>query len=364
MKSSRLTGSLRQQASRIEVGAAPGAIRTDDAARPTHSRLTSVSADRCVTVEQPSIGAIREAHRSAGLVWVHVTGFADTDWIRELGELFDVHELALADIVNLHQRPKLEEYTDHLFVVIRQPIVDETLHTQQLALYIGDRFLLSFAEQSPLVIAALDKRLGDPRSLLRHHGSDFLAYAIIDYVIDSFFPVLEEYGERLEALETRTIEQPDPSTNREIHHMRSDLLLLRRAVWPLREVINELIRGTSPLVEDHTRLYLRDSYDHAIRALDTVETYRELAFGLTDLYMSSLSSRMNEIMKVLTIIATVFMPLSFVASLYGMNFDRTSPLNMPELGWPYGYIFALGLMAGVAGSMVWYFWRKGWIGVR
>lgn len=362
MIQSELTSSLRSSAARVEVGSAPGTFFDNPAANPTTAHAIGYGPDGIESLESVGAAEIRALHGRCGVVWVHVEGLADTETVRVLAAEFGSHELAIADIVNTHQRPKVEEYDDQLFVVLRAPCSDVDRSTQQLSMLVGDGYLLTFAERHSPLLAPVRRRLENPKSRLRAKGSDFLAYAVLDTVVDSYFPLLEVFGELVESVENRTIEQPDRTTSRAIHALRADLLMLRRCVWPLREIINEITRGTSDVIGAETRVYLRDCYDHAVHVLESVETYRELAFGLVDLYMASLSSRMNEIMKVLTLIATVFMPLSFIASVYGMNFDRRFPWNMPELGWTLGYPFALGLMAMTAGSMFWFFRRKGWIG--
>jgi len=362
MTQSELTTLLRTTSSRVEVGAAPGTFFDNPAATPSVITAIGFGTQGLESAESADMAAVRALRDRFPLVWVDVTGLANTDLIHSLAGEFDLHDLAVADVVNVHQRPKVEEYDDHLFVVMRMPVEGQRLETQQIALFLRRGLLISFFERQSTVLDPIRTRLANPRSALRAKGADYLAYAIIDAVVDSFFPLMESYGELLEQIETRTIEHPSRGNSREIHVLRGDLLLLRRCAWPLREIVNELTRGTTELVDQETKIYFRDCYDHAVHVLDIVETYRELAFGLVDLYMASLSSRMNEVMKVLTIIATTFMPLSFIAAIYGMNFDRRYAWNLPELGWPFGYAFALGLMATSAALMLWFFRRKGWIG--
>ena len=229
-------------------------------------------------------------------------------------------------------------------------------------MFLGAQFLLTFQERPGDCFEPIRARLRSGRAKIRDRQADYLAYALLDAVIDGYFPVLEAMGERLEVLEDRVIARPADIEAAEIHEIKRDLLLLRRTVWPQREMVNALTRETSPYVTDQTRLYLRDCYDHTIQLMDIVETYREIATGLIDVYLSSVSTRLNEIMKVLTIIATIFIPLGFITGIYGMNFDRgASPWNMPELGWYWGYPVVVGLMAGLALGMLYYFYRIGWI---
>ncbi len=270
---------------------------------------------------------------------------------------------ALEDVVNVHQRPKVEEYEDHSFIVTRMIQSDQAPTTEQVSMFLGERFLLTFQEQPGDCFNLVRDRLRKHRGQIRERKADYLVYALLDAVIDGYFPVFEDFGERLETLENLVMGQPSRDLVAQIHGMKRNLLALRRAIWPQREMVNALMRESLTHISDETRPYLRDCYDHTIQLMDVVETYREIASGLADVYLSSTSARMNEVMKVLTIIATIFMPLGFIASLYGMNFDaKASPWNMPELEWYWGYPFALVLMSVVALGFLAYFRRKGWIG--
>jgi magnesium transporter len=290
-------------------------------------------------------------------VWVNVDGLGDTSVISQLGELFDVHRLALEDVVNVHQRAKVEPYDDHLFVIAHMIQAGEHLGTEQVSFFIGENYLLTFQERAGDCFDMVRQRIRAGRGRIRHAGASYLAYALLDALIDAYFPVLEVYGERIEALESELLTEPDAEMAGRIHAIKRDLLVLRRAIWPHREAIKTLLRDDSPFITDETRIYLRDCYDHVIQLLDLVETYRELASGLLDIYLSSLSNRMNEVMKVLTIFAAIFIPLTFIAGLYGMNFER-----MPELRWSWGYPMALMVMAALTVSLLVFFRRKGWIG--
>jgi magnesium transporter len=292
-----------------------------------------------------------------------VVGVGDAETVRRIGEIFALHRLALEDCINVHQRPKVEEYEDHRFIVSRMAMIREGPDTEQISLFLGRNFVITFQEQPGDCFGPVRERLRAARGRIRAAGADYLAYALLDAIVDSYFPVLESYGERIEDLEDDVLLRPDNRTVAQIFELKRDLLALRRAAWPQREAINTLIREPSPLIDDETRIFLRDCYDHAVHVLDIVETHREQAASLTDVYLSSMSNRLNEVMKVLTIIATIFIPLSFIASVYGMNFDtERSPWNMPELEWYFGYPFALGLMALTAAGLLLFFRRKGWIG--
>ncbi len=297
------------------------------------------------------------------VTWVDVEGLGDATTVSALGDVFDIHGLALEDVVNAHQRPKVEEYEDHLFLVLRVPREGPSFGTDQITVFLGSNYLLTFQEGPSELLEPVRSRVRSSRGRIRSLGADYLAYAVVDACIDTYFPLLERYGERVESLERAVLDSPSEAVIARVHGLKRDLLTIRRALWPQREMLNALIREESPLISERTRVYLRDCYDHLIQLIDLVETYREIASALVDIYLSSVSTRMNQVMQVLTIIATVFMPLGFIASLYGMNFDRErSPLNMPELGWYYGYPFALLLMAATAVALLLFFRRRGWTG--
>lgn len=350
---------------RTPPGAAPGTLVADPEAQRTRIRLVAYGPERLAEHADADPADVAAMRKDWPVVWIDVVGLGDAETVRALGQQFGLHDLALEDVLNVHQRPKAEDFGEHIFVVTRMPEGGGTgAETEQLAMFVGPGFVLSFQERAGDAFEPVRQRLRREGSTARRSGSDYLAYALVDAAIDSFFPVLERYGEAVEALEDTVVAGPQESHAAEIHALKRELLTLRRAVWPQREMVNQLIRDESPLVAPATRVYLRDCYDHAIQLIDMLETYREIASGLTDIYLSSMSNRLNEVMKVLTIIATIFIPLSFVASLYGMNFDTTSPWNMPELEWRFGYPFALGIMAAVAAGLLWWVRRKGWLGGR
>jgi magnesium transporter len=314
--------------------------------------------------EEPlaDVAAIPETLDDWSMVWINVVGLGDEATLRQIAERFGLHRLAVEDVVNVHQRPKVEAYGELLFIVIRKARYTEFLESEQVSLFLGDGFVLTFQERSDHSFEGVRERIRHGRGRIRHAGADYLAYALIDAVVDGYYPVLERYGERIEALEGEVLEQPTPSTVRQVHQMKRELLALRRAIWPKRDAINLLLRDENGRISDETRIHLRDCYDHTIQIIDMLETLRELASGLMDMYLSSVGHRMNEIMKVLTIFAAIFIPLSFIAGLYGMNFDTSLPGNMPETKWPYGYFVALGLMAAVASGLLLCFRHMGWIG--
>lgn len=301
------------------------------------------------------------------VVWINVDGLGSTALIEKFGEVFGLHPLALEDVLHTHQRSKTDDYDDHIFTVTRMArLIDDNLDSEQISIFLGKKFVLTFQERPG------GDCLDPVRERVRHgkgrrikfSNADYLVYAIIDAIVDGYFPVLEYYGEKLNELEDRTIENPHHDLVHEIHEIKRDLRVLRHGAWPMREMVSGLTTSGSGLVRDKTLPYLRDCHDHIIQVMDLLETNRERASALIDIYLSSITHRTNEIMRVLTIIATIFIPLSFIASVYGMNFDTAvSPWNMPELEWAYGYLFALALMAGVAGGLLNWFWRKGWLGL-
>ena len=343
-------------------GAQPGIISPDPASPRPSIRATVYEREAhrefAVTAEQelPAFG------QSGPVVWVDVEGLGDAEWIRALGRHFGLHHLALEDVVNTHQRPKLEPYDDLYFLVTRMPHRADGMHTEQLSLFLGPGFVLTFQEFPGDCLEPVRKRLRDPHSRLRREGADFLAYSLLDAIVDDYFPYLDHISDELDKLEPESLERPIPDTPARIHRLRRDLLTIRRAVAPLREAINALIRDGSDSVSEYTRLHLRDCHDHTYQILDLVDTHREIAAGLLDVHLSMVNNRMNEIMKVLTIIATLFIPLTFLAGVYGMNFDpETSPWNMPELGMRYGYPAVVVLMLAVIGAELLLFWRLGWL---
>ncbi|MCX7974649.1 MAG: magnesium/cobalt transporter CorA [Candidatus Aminicenantes bacterium] len=291
--------------------------------------------------------------------WVKVCGVNDSQVIATLGEIFNLHPLILEDIMNTDQRPKVEEMPDYLFLVLRSLDFDETtkeIVSEQIALILGRNFVLSFEESLSPVFEPVWERLRQGKGRLRRLGPDYLLYTLIDAIVDRYFLVLERLGERIENLEEELVANPQREFINEIHALKNATLMMRRSVWPLREAISWIGRSGSPLIKETITVFLRDVYDHTIQVIDTVETFRDMLSGMLDIYLSSLSHRMNEIMKVLTIIATIFIPITFIAGVYGMNFEY-----MPELKWPWGYFACLLLMLACALSLIFYFRKKKWL---
>ncbi len=379
--------SIHRKYHRAPPGAAPGTLTVDPSAPKPEIQLISygpesgpagLHEERVTSLDR--LPALPSGHT---VRWIDVSGLGDRATIERLGEMFDLHPLALADVVNVSQRPKVEAYEKHLFIVTRMPLTPDgpadatatevdappwtshagQLRTEQVAICVGTDFVITFQEQPGDVFDPVRTRLRGAAGKIRSRGSDYLAYALLDAAIDSFFPLLEVYGERVEDLEEDVVERPDFGYMAEIHQLKRDLLTARRAVWPQREMLSAMIRDEFAFVREETKLFLRDCYDHTIQLIDMIETYREIASGLVDIQLSSVSNRMNEVMKVLTIIATIFIPLTFIAGIYGMNFDtQASPWNMPELHWRYGYPVSLLAMAAIAVALLFWFRRKGWLG--
>jgi magnesium transporter len=297
--------------------------------------------------------------------WVDVKGLGSEEILHRLGQVFNLHPLVLEDVVNVPQRPKVEEHTNQLLLIARMVTLKDdgrSFESEQVSFILGKHYLLTVQEEPRYdCFGPIRERIRTCKGAIRRNGPDYLAYALLDSIIDGFFPVLEIYGEQLEELEDEVVVRPTRQTLQQIHDLKRELLTLRRAIWPQRDAINSLIRDGSDLITDEVRVYLRDCYDHAIQVLDIVETYREVASSLMDVYLSSVSNKMNEIMKFLTVISAIFIPLTFIAGVYGMNFNtEKSPYNMPELNWEWGYPLCLGVMGGIAIALVTFFWKRGW----
>jgi len=303
--------------------------------------------------------------RKPSISWINVDGLHEVDLIEKLGKSFDIHPLVLEDILNTDQRPKMEDFEKYIFFALKMLYIDEKtheIHSEQVSLILGNNFVISFQEAVGDVFDSLRERIRGSKGRIRKMGADYLAYSLIDAIVDNYYVILEKIGEKIENMQEDIIKNPDPKTLQHIYKLKRDMIYLRKSVWPLREVLNGLLREESKLIKKSTHIYLRDLYDHTIQVIDTIETYRDMVSGMLDIYMSSISNRMNEVMKVLTIFAAIFIPLTFIAGVYGMNFKtENNPLNMPELGWEYGYIFALGTMVVLVVVLLGYFKHKKWL---
>jgi magnesium transporter len=293
------------------------------------------------------------------VTWINVDGIHQVEIIEKLGSHFGLHPLLLEDILNTEQRPKMEDFGDYIFVVLKMLYYDgkgDEIEAEQVSLILGSNFVISFQEREGDVFDPIRERIRQGKGRIRQAGADYLAYALLDAIVDSCFLILETLGERIEDTEQQLATNPVPATVQLIRKLKKEMIILRKSVWPLREVVSGLERCESALIQKSTGAYLRDVYDHTIQVMDTVESLRDMVSGMLDIYLSSISNRMNEVMKVLTIFAALFIPLTFVAGIYGMNFQF-----MPELGWRWGYPMILIVMASIAAGMLGYFRRKKWL---
>jgi len=293
------------------------------------------------------------------VTWINVDGLHRAEILETIGDYFRLHPLVLEDILNTGQRPKVEDFGDYIYIVLKMLHSEDTngeIVEEQLSLVLGPTFVISFQEREGDVFDPIRERIRNGRGRIRKMGSDYLAYALIDSVVDNYFIALEKLGEEIEFLEEELVTNPTTETLQVIHDLKRELVFLRKSVWPLREIISGLERGESTLIRESTGIFLRDVYDHTIQVIDTVETFRDIVSGMLDIYLSSVSNRMNEVMKVLTIIATIFIPLTLIAGIYGMNFQY-----MPELGWRWGYPMVWLVMLAIGALMLVYFRRKKWL---
>lgn len=299
-----------------------------------------------------------ELSRKDYVTWININGLHRVKDLEYLGQCFHLHPLVLEDILHTDQRPKLEEFDSYLFLIVKMLQLNGLeVASEQVSLIIGDHFVISLHEHDEDIFEPIRQRLQAGTGRLRGAGADYLAYALLDLIVDHYFIILESLGEGIEEIEAELLDRPTPATLSQIHRLKRDTILMRRAVWPLREVVNRLERSDSPFIQDHTLLYLKDAYDHVTMVIDSIETYRDILAGMLDIYLSSVSNRLNEVMMVLTIMATIFIPLTFITGIYGMNFKY-----IPGLEWSWGFFVVSFLMASLAGTMLLYFLRKGWIG--
>ncbi|TWU00963.1 magnesium/cobalt transporter CorA [Stieleria varia] len=356
---------LLRRRSRTETkpGTAPGTLVVDHSATQstihvTRFNATEISRDADVAID--SIPDIVDGY----VLWVDVVGLGDFNVVRAVAKHFNIHDLSLEDVVKTHQRPKIEVFDDHLYIVVRMPHCEGGLDLEQVSLFVGKGYVVTWQERPGDCFQAVHERLQSPIRAVRQNGSDFLAYALVDAIIDEYFPLVHQYGDTLEEIEddlvdTNLLDQ----TIHQIFAVRSDIRTLRRVAWSHREMIRNWMAYNGELTSEATQLHLRDVADHTIRVVELLEGCRETCADLRDLHMSATSMRMNEVMKVLTVIATIFIPLGFIAGVYGMNFStESSRWNMPETQWKFGYPMSLALMSTVAIGMLIFFRRKGWIG--
>jgi magnesium transporter len=345
-----------------KVGAAPGTLVYVGEERNQKIRIRLLAYDQN-GIEEKELNNIEECfpYKDKPLTtWINIDGLNDISLIEKIGSNFNIHPLVLEDILNTHQRPKLDDYDSYAYLVLRMVSCSKNqteIDSEQISIILGKNYIISFQEKEGDIFDPIRERIRNGKGRIRKGGADYLVYALMDAVVDSFFATLEALGETIEDLEDVLISDPRPENLQQIHELRRLMITLRKSIWPLREVINNMLRGDLDLIQQETEIFLRDVYDHTIQIIETIESYRDIISGMLDTYLSSVSNRMNEVMKVLTIIATIFIPLTFLAGVYGMNFH-----HMPELDWtwiyPYGFWI---LMAIVAGIMIIYFKRKKWI---
>ena len=350
--------SVRQKISK-KTGLSPGSLVHVGMEYAEKTKITLIRYNESIFEEKAitSISDLLHEKNNEGIVWINVDGL-DTKFIEDIGGIYDLHPLILEDILNAEQRPKTEDFGKYIYIVLKNFHNQDNINSpsEQVSIILGKNFILSFTEKETSLFEQIRERLRGNKGRIRKVGPDNLLHALIDNIVDNYFFVLEELEERIEYLEDDLVVQTSPVNLQAIHNFKKELIVLRKSLWPLREAISTLERTDSELISAATHIYFKDIFDHIIAIIDTVETYREMLSGMLDIYLSTVSYRLNEVMKVLTIIATIFMPLTFLAGLYGMNFKY-----MPELEWRFGYFGVLGVMLGIALLMLKYFKNKKWI---
>lgn len=357
----------RNSHSAKKPGAAPGTVEHIGRKRVEEVNITVHDYDEA-HVERIAIDSIEDCRPyldEPSKTWIKVQGLHDVPKLQRIWSYFDLHPLIQEDIVNTRQRPKVEQYENCIFIVMRMLSYDpeqEAVDSEQISIILGKNFVLSFQESDQPIFEPVVERLNVGKSRMRTLGPDYLAYALIDNVTDHYFSLLTVLDEQLESVEDELMEDPEEETFHRIHALRKEVTFTRKAIWPTRDMLNSIIRDESAFIEEPTKIFIRDVYDHVVQIIDNIENYRDIIIGMHDMYMSHVSNKMNEVMKVLTIIATIFIPLTFVAGIYGMNFNpEASPYNMPELNWYWGYPAFWGLMLILATIMVIFFKRKNWL---
>jgi magnesium transporter len=356
------TGSKIYKGKGKQAGLAPGSLFYTGERKTENVKITLIEFNE-KEFEEKEVKSIEECFEDKyanEIKWINIDGLHEIDTVEKIGSHYNIHPLVLEDILSVGQRPKLENYDDYLYIVFRMFALEGALHeinSEQISLILGKNFVITFQERSTGLFNSIIERLRNGQNKIRKLGPDYLTYTLIDMVVDNYFVVLEKLGEPIENLEDNLISNPKPENLQNIHHLKREMIMLRKSVWPMRELLSNLYRDESKLVKKSTEVFLRDVYDHTIQIIDTIETYRDMISGMLDTYLSSVSNKMNEVMKVLTIIATIFIPLTFIAGVYGMNFH-----HMPELSWKWFYPdFFWILILVIAVSMLIYFKRKKWI---
>ncbi len=334
-----------------------------EGAQPATLRILGcdVSSSEASVVARPE--ELAAARETWPVLWVDVEGLDDPATARLIGDVFGIGELALEDAVTPDERPKVELF-GHQVLIAARAVRFEAHHvvTDPVCIFLGDRYVVTFRDRNaPDPFAIVRQRIAHGRTRIGQEGADALCALLMDVLVDGYFPVLEQFGDRLEDLEEEALDRPTRHALAGIHDVRNDLMTLRRALWPTRDLLHALGREPTPFVGDHARAHFRDCYDHTMELLDLMEAYREIGSDLRDIYLASINNRMNDVMKLLTVIATLFMPLTFITGFYGMNFDTASPWNMPLLRFRYGALVAIGMMLATTGGLLWFFWKRGWL---
>jgi len=346
-----------------KVGLPPGTLLHvgDMRADKAYISVANYDGDGFTETKDVPLGDLKKLTERQGVTWIQVQGLT-AKAVEGIGQQFTIHPLVLEDILHTNQRPKVADYGDYLCVIVKSLTItaeSDDYEAEQVSLILGPNYVISFVESlvgGKDVLASVYERVRGGRGKICRLGADYLFYALLDSIVDHYFLVLEHLGEKIELLENQIANQPRPELLQELHELKHDMLFLRKSVWPVRELVSVLERGETSHIKDSTVVYLRDIYDHVIQVIETVEIYRDMLSGMLDIYLSSISNRMSEVMKMLTIISTIFIPLTFIAGVYGMNFT-----HMPELEWEYGYPMIVSIMLGISLLMVRYFRQKKWL---
>lgn len=353
----------RRRSKRSPIGASPGTLIADPTARRSELRLTLISPEKSRTIEQASIDDVHANRDKWPILWLDCTGLANVDLIAGIGRIFNLHPLALEDVVNTGQRPKVDFFEDHAFIVVKM-IDDAATHRyEQISLFLGGNFIVTFQEREGDPFDPVRKRIeSSAPNRLRTRGADYLAYALIDAIVDSYFPPIEAAGDIVDGIEDEMLNKAHKHQMRQLHELRRDANVLKGVLWPMRDALATLIRNDAPFVKAETKIFLNDTLDHALRQIELVETQRDMLTGLIEMHLSLMQARTNDVISYLTIVSVIFMPLTFLVGVWGMNFDpAASPWNMPELKAYYGYPSALLFMVLVAAGLIAFFRWKRWL---
>ncbi len=342
------------------VGAPPGTVslKSGEKSRPARINIIQYDKDKYSSTEIKDAAQCRRYREASGVTWINIDGISDIPTITEVCRIFEIHPLVLEDIININQRPKMDEYEGYIYLTTKMLYEEEKTRNiliEQLSFILMGDTVISFQEREGDIFSPIRERIEQDIGFIRKRGGDYLLYALLDAVVDNYFVIIENIEDNMQALENSVLKEPRNSDLRRLQHLKNDLVFLRRYMWPTRDIVGRMAHGDVSLIKGETHVFMRDVYDHTMQVIETIETFQEIATGMLDIYLSSLNNRMNAIMKFLTIIATIFIPLTFITGIYGMNFHY-----MPELGWRWGYPVALSLMLIIAVVMIVYFKKKKW----